>query len=218
LGRARLGSRSQNAADLGLRRCRLGLERFQGAQRAPQLGERAAAIAQQRVEGAGIVAVANQGETEAVAGEQVLGEQLGLLGRRVGERGPNPVPAAKRSARARRQLAATTRCASTAWSAPSGASSASNSTSKASKAAACSPGSTMHCWARMPCFSAFCAERALPSGVFGSRDLAPLRRLAAARGGERQMSMAMSSMMGESGRPSGDASVRDNRNKIKIRW
>jgi hypothetical protein len=29
--------------------------------------------------------------------------------------------------------------------------------------------------------SAFCAERALPAGVFGPRDLAPLRRLASAR-------------------------------------
>jgi hypothetical protein len=28
---------------------------------------------------------------------------------------------------------------------------------------------------------AFCAERALPSGVFGPRELAPLRRLASAR-------------------------------------
>jgi hypothetical protein len=33
----------------------------------------------------------------------------------------------------------------------------------------------------MPCFSAFCAARALPSGVFGPRDLAPFRRLASAR-------------------------------------
>jgi hypothetical protein len=33
----------------------------------------------------------------------------------------------------------------------------------------------------MPCLSAFCAARALPSGVFGPRDLAPFLRLAAAR-------------------------------------
>jgi hypothetical protein len=33
----------------------------------------------------------------------------------------------------------------------------------------------------MPCLSAFCAERALPSGVFGPRDLAPFLRLASAR-------------------------------------
>jgi hypothetical protein len=33
----------------------------------------------------------------------------------------------------------------------------------------------------MPCLSAFCAERALPSGVFGPRDFAPLRRLASTR-------------------------------------
>jgi hypothetical protein len=75
-------------------RRRLGLEGFQGAQRAPQLGERAAAIAQQRVEGAGIVAIANQGETEAVTGEHVLGEQLGLeaLGaRQAPARGDDPL-------------------------------------------------------------------------------------------------------------------------------
>jgi hypothetical protein len=35
--------------------------------------------------------------------------------------------------------------------------------------------------ARRPCFSAFCAERALPSAVLGPRDFAPLRRLASAR-------------------------------------
>ena len=33
----------------------------------------------------------------------------------------------------------------------------------------------------MPCLSAFCAERALPSGVFGPRDFAPFVRLASAR-------------------------------------
>jgi hypothetical protein len=33
----------------------------------------------------------------------------------------------------------------------------------------------------MPCFSAFCADLALPSGVFGPRDFAPFWRLAAAR-------------------------------------
>jgi hypothetical protein len=33
----------------------------------------------------------------------------------------------------------------------------------------------------MPCLSAFCADLALPSSVFGPLDLAPLRRLASAR-------------------------------------
>jgi hypothetical protein len=58
--------------------------------------------------------------------------------------------------------------------------------SKASKALARSPGSTTHFCARMPCLSAFCAERALPAEVFGPRDLAPLMRLAAARAGLRR--------------------------------
>jgi hypothetical protein len=59
-------------------RCLLGLERLQGPERAPELGERAAAIAQERVEGSGVVAIADQGEPEAAAGKVVLGEQLGL--------------------------------------------------------------------------------------------------------------------------------------------
>jgi hypothetical protein len=46
---------------------------------------------------------------------------------------------------------------------------------------------------------AFWAERALPSGVFGPRDLAPFLRLAAARAGERQMSMEVS--LNGGGRP-----------------
>jgi hypothetical protein len=33
----------------------------------------------------------------------------------------------------------------------------------------------------MPCLIAFCADLALPSDVFGPRDLAPFIRLAAAR-------------------------------------
>jgi hypothetical protein len=56
----------------------LGLERLEGAQRAPELGERAAAIAQERVEAARAVAVADQGQTEAAADKAVLGEQLPL--------------------------------------------------------------------------------------------------------------------------------------------
>ena len=37
---------------------------------------------------------------------------------------------------------------------------------------ASSSGSTTYFSARRPCVSAFCEERALPSGVFGPRDLA----------------------------------------------
>ena len=48
-------------------------------------------------------------------------------------------------------------------------------------AAPSSSGSTTCFCARKPCLSAFCAERALPSGVFGPHDFAPLRRLASAR-------------------------------------
>ena len=59
-------------------RVALGLERLEGPQRAPELGERAAAIAQQRVEAARAVAVADEGEPEAAAGKVVLGEQLRL--------------------------------------------------------------------------------------------------------------------------------------------
>jgi hypothetical protein len=52
----------------------------------------------------------------------------------------------------------------------------------------------------MPCLSAFCAERALPSGVLGPRDFVPFLRLAsaralltetAARGAARTLDMAV---------------------------
>jgi hypothetical protein len=41
-------------------------------------------------------------------------------------------------------------------------------------------GSTMYFSARMPCLSACCAERALPSGVFGPSEFAPFLRLSSA--------------------------------------
>jgi hypothetical protein len=47
--------------------------------------------------------------------------------------------------------------------------------------APCSSGSTRYFCGRKPCLSAFCAARALPSSVFGPRDLAPFLRLASAR-------------------------------------
>jgi hypothetical protein len=60
-----------------------GLEGLQQAQRAPQLGERAAAVAQQGVERAGAVAVTDQGQAEiavhAMAAEQLSLDPLGAL-------------------------------------------------------------------------------------------------------------------------------------------
>jgi hypothetical protein len=38
----------------------------------------------------------------------------------------------------------------------------------------------------MPCFSAFCAERVLPSRVFGPCDFAPFLRLASARASDTE--------------------------------
>ena len=92
----RLGERTRcscRCGGLGLFRC-LGLERFQGAQGAPQLGERAAAVAQQGVERAGAVAVADQGLPEPAAGEHVLAEQVGFQALGAGEppaRGDHPL-------------------------------------------------------------------------------------------------------------------------------
>ena len=136
------------------------------------------AIAQQRVEGARAVAIADQREAEAAvtAGAVHLArEQFRLLGRRVGASadgkglgplsptspptGPNLRSGGQvLGARATRQLAATTRCASTVCSAP--------------------------CGARA-------REGLGPLSPTGPG--APLARLAAARAGDRQMSMGMSS-------------------------
>jgi hypothetical protein len=102
------------------------------------------------------------------------------LGRRVGERGPNPVPAAKRSARSSRQAARATRPTTMRCRTPLGASSRVSAASSAANPAASSSGSTRCFAAQSPCFKAFRDERALPSVVFGPREIAPLRRLARA--------------------------------------
>jgi hypothetical protein len=73
---ARLGQGRRLGCHGRLGSRRLGLERLERAQRAPELGERAAAIAQQGVEGSGTVAVADQGVAEAPARKAVLGEQF----------------------------------------------------------------------------------------------------------------------------------------------
>jgi hypothetical protein len=62
-----------------------------------------------------------------------------------------------------------------------GASSATSAASSSANSPILSSGSTASLCARMPCFSAFCADRALPSSVFGPRDFAPFLRLASAR-------------------------------------
>jgi hypothetical protein len=62
----------------GQRRRWLGLQRLEEPQRAPQLGERRAAVAQQRVEGARAVAVADQGQAEVAVTIGMALEQLGL--------------------------------------------------------------------------------------------------------------------------------------------
>jgi hypothetical protein len=58
--------------------CGLGLERLEEPQGAPELGERRAAIAQQRVERPRAVAVADQGEAEVGVAIGMAREQLGL--------------------------------------------------------------------------------------------------------------------------------------------
>jgi hypothetical protein len=59
-------------------RRRLRLERLEEPERAPQLGQRGAAIAQERVERPGAVAVADQGQTEIPLAPQVVTKQPGL--------------------------------------------------------------------------------------------------------------------------------------------
>ena len=58
--------------------CGLGLQRLQQPQRAPELGQRRAAIAQQRVERPGAVAVADHGQPEIPITPGMPHEQLGL--------------------------------------------------------------------------------------------------------------------------------------------
>jgi hypothetical protein len=75
---------------------------------------------------------------------------------------------------------------------------------------------TTNFWARKPCFRAFCDQRALPSGVMGPRNFAPLRRLAAARGCQADVHGDV--LEGGGGwRMIRLASLADNRNKINTR-
>jgi hypothetical protein len=67
---------------------------------------------------------------------------------------------------------------------PSGASTSRIAASTPANACAHSP-ATRQLSAHRPCLSAFRAERAFPAWLTGPRDLAPLRRLAAARAGLR---------------------------------
>jgi hypothetical protein len=53
----------------------------------------------------------------------------------------------------------------------------------------------------MPCLSAFCADLALPSGVFGPRDLAPFLRLAAARAWDTGTAARRGANTGQGGDP-----------------
>jgi hypothetical protein len=59
-------------------RCGLGLERLEEPQGAPELGERRTAIAQQRVERARAIAVADQGQAEIPLPPQAVLKQPGL--------------------------------------------------------------------------------------------------------------------------------------------
>ena len=144
----------------------LGLERLEGAQRAPELGHRRAAIAQQRLERARAVAVADQGEPEPAVSRCAAPRTARL---RCGPPAPDATRRPRRAARAR---PAARRRAPAPRPAPPRA---------PANSAASSSGSTRCFCARMPCFSAFCADLALPSSVFGPRDFAPFLRLASAR-------------------------------------
>ena len=142
------------------RRCRLlGLERLQRAQRADELARRGAAMAQQGLE-----------PTWCRSSGSTRGPRISV---RPGPASPSPEhfdlkrlgpgepPGRARDAPSRML-----------WIAPSGASSSVSAASRASKSATSSSGSTMYFCARRPCFSEFCAERALLSGVVGPRDFA----------------------------------------------
>ena len=78
----------------------LGLERLEGAKRAPQLGERAAAIAQERVERARSVAIPDQGEAEAATAAVPVSNARAEASRRNGarSRGPKTLEGKVRSA------------------------------------------------------------------------------------------------------------------------
>ena len=149
---------------LGLDRL-LGLKRPERRSAPPELGHRRPAIAQQRLERARAVAVADQGEPKPAMRDLPLLEQLGFNAVRPrqapgGDRDPAREHALERADR--RQLRDQRRL---------------------------DPGELgsilvreqemllrAQAWLR-----AFCADLALPSGVLGPRDVAPLRRLASAR-------------------------------------
>jgi hypothetical protein len=166
-GRSRLEGQDRGRLGLAPRRqrLRLGLERLQRLERTPELGPRRAAIAKQRRKGAGTVALPDQGKTEVAITPALLLEHLRLhaVGTLEAPGGCGDAPGKQRLQGAfGRELG------------------------QESLLVRLVPGSilmtetTSFC-ARRPCFRAFCDERALPSGVFGPRDFAPLRRLASAR-------------------------------------
>jgi hypothetical protein len=151
-------------ADRGLRLVLLGLERLQRAQGAPELGLGGAAVAEQRREGASAVAIADEARPRSERSPKRScsrsrprcdrSEGAAKRPRRCAGRGGS---GGRPRARARRGMPP-----------------------RASYSAASSSGRTTWRCAQSPCFSAFCAERALPASVFGPRDFAPLRRLASA--------------------------------------
>ena len=152
---------------LQLHRSLLGLKRLEGAQRAPELGYRRPAIAQQRLERARAVAVADQREPKPAIARP---------------RRSSNSSASMRSARARRQAATATRRASTVWSAPTGASSSTSAASSAANSARVLVRQhDVLLRAHAVLERILCRARALPSGVFGPRDFAPFLRLASAR-------------------------------------
>ena len=86
-----------------------------------------------------------------------------------------------RSARASRQAAIATRRTSTSLERAHGRELLHQRRLERLKLDAILVGQHTYLKARMPCLNAFCAERALPAGVFGPRDFAPFLRLASAR-------------------------------------
>jgi hypothetical protein len=142
----------------------LGLERLERAQRAPELGHRRAAIAQQGLERACAVAIAYQRQPETAACGPAFVEQLGL-----NAVCPRQPPGGDRDPPGEHHLEHTDRRQLL------------HQASSPANSATSSSGSTRSFCARMPCFSAFRADLALPSSVFGPRDFAPFWRLASAR-------------------------------------
>jgi hypothetical protein len=173
-----------------LLRIPFGLERLERAQRAPKLGERAAAIAQERVEAARTVAVADHRVAEIGVVVGIPLEQLSLLAAGLGrgpqprsggqalgalqppDRGDDPLRERVLQRAHRRQFLHQRRL-------------------ECFKLGSALPRQHHMLCARRPCLRAFCAERALPSGVLGPFDLAPFRRLASARalGRPKQLDM-----------------------------